>query len=197
GGKPADAERDRVEQAAEAAKNAAIREAEAKRQATIAAAHASAEQSRLTGEGERARRAALAEATEREGSAEASAIQAKGAAEAAAMQNRADAFAAYGEAALLDLLLRVLPEVVSAAAAPISSIDTLTVLSTEGASSLTRTVAGNVAQGLQLGTDLTGIDLSKLLARLAGGNGHREPDGRSARADVVDSQVKDPEGAKK
>jgi flotillin len=189
--KPADAERYRVEQSAEASKNAAIMEAEAKRQATIAAAQASAEQSRLTGEGERARRAALAEATEREGAAEASAIQAKGAAEAAAMQNRADAFAAYGEAALLDLLLRVLPEVVSAAAAPISSIDKLTVLSTEGASSLTRTVAGNVAQGLQIGTDLTGIDLSQLLAKLAGA------DGRSASSRVEARAENEPNGAKK
>jgi flotillin len=187
--KPADAERYRVEQAAEAAKNAAIMEAEAKRQATIAAAHASAEQSRLTGEGERARRAALAEATEREGAAEASAIQAKGAAEAASMQNRADAFAAYGEAALLDLLLRVLPEVVSAAAAPISAIDKLTVLSTEGASSLTRTVAGNVAQGLQLGTDLTGIDLSQLLAKLAGARAENEPNGANKAARSAPKQV--------
>jgi flotillin len=32
-------------------------------------------------------------------------------------------------------------------------------------------VAANVAQGLQLGTDLTGIDVPKLLARLAGGAG--------------------------
>jgi len=187
--KPADAERYRVEQAAEAAKNAAIMEAEAKRQATIAAAHASAEQSRLTGEGERARRAALAEATEREGAAEASAIQAKGAAEAASMQNRADAFAAYGEAALLDLLLRVLPEVVSAAAAPISSIDKLTVLSTEGASSVTRTVSGNVAQGLQLGTDLTGIDLSQLLAKLVGARDQAEPNGAKKAVRATPKQV--------
>jgi flotillin len=166
--KPADAERYRVEQDAEARKNAAIAEADAKRQATIAAAQASAEQSRLTGEGERSRRAALAEATEREGAAEAAAILAKGNAEAAAMQSKADSFSAYGEAAVLDLLLRVLPQVVEAAAAPVGAIDKLTVISTDGASSLTKSVASNVAQGLQLGTDLTGIDLTQLLSRLSG-----------------------------
>jgi flotillin len=165
--KPADAERYRVEQDAEARKNAAIADADARRQATIAAAQASAEQSRLTGEGERSRRAALAEAVEREGAAEAAAILAKGNAEAAAMQSKADSFGAYGEAAVLDLLLRVLPEVVGAAAAPVGAIDKLTVISTDGASSLTKTVAANVAQGLQLGTDLTGVDLSQLLARLS------------------------------
>ena len=42
----------------------------------------------------------------------------------------------------------------------------MTVISTDGASSLTKSVASNVAQGLQLGTDLTGIDLSALLSKL-------------------------------
>jgi len=181
--KPADAERYRVEQEAQARKNAAIAEAEAAKAATIAAAEAAAEQARLLGEGERSRRAALAEALEREGAAEAAAILAKGNAEAQAMQSRADAFGAYGEAAVLDLLLKVLPELVSAAAAPVGAIDKLTVISTDGASSLTKSVATTVAQGLQLGTDLTGVDLSQLLARLAQRSSERAatsaPDGRA------------------
>jgi flotillin len=186
--KPADAARYQVEQEAEAAKSAEILRADGARQATIAAAQASAEQSRLTGEGERARRSALAEAhavegakegeaeqmrrtaiadaVEREGAAEAAAILARGQAEAEAMRLKAEAFAKYGEAAVLDLLVKVLPEVVSAASAPMSGIDKMTVISTDGASSLTRSVASNVAQGLQLGTDLTGVDLAGLLSRL-------------------------------
>jgi flotillin len=181
--KPADARRYQVEQEAQGAKNAAIAQA-------IAAAQAEAEQSRLTGEGERSRRAALAEATaiegvkqgeaemrrrtanaeatEREGAAEASAILARGQAEAEAMRAKAESFNRYGEAAVLDLLVRVMPQVVEAASRPMSEIDKITVISTDGASSLTRSVASNVAQGLQLGTDLTGIDLPKLLARLGG-----------------------------
>ncbi|WP_433054128.1 flotillin family protein [Dactylosporangium sp. CS-033363] len=204
--KPADAERYRVEQEAEAAKNAAIFKADAQRQATIAAAQASAEQARLTGEGERSRRAALAEANaiegakegeaeqrrrvaiaealEREGAAEASAILARGQAEAEAMRAKAEAFATYGEAAILDLLVRVMPDVVKAASDPMGNIDKLTVISTDGASSLSRSVASNVAQGLQLGTDLTGIDVQKLLSRLgalAGGDDVVEPvNGRPA-----------------
>ncbi len=188
--KPADAARYKLEQEAEAARNAAVFHADAERQATIAAAQATAEQARLLGEGEKARRAALAdanaiegakqgeaeqqrrsaiaEAVEREGAAEASAILARGQAEAEAMQAKADAFAQYGEAAILDLLVRIMPQVVSAASAPMSSIDKMTVISTDGAGSLAKTVASNVAQGLQLGTDLTGIDLAALLARLGG-----------------------------
>lgn len=194
--KPADAARYKVEQEAEADRNARVLAADAARQATIAGAQAQAEQSRLTGEGERARRAALAEANaiegakegeaeqrrrtaiadavEREGTAEAAAILAKGQSEAEAMRLKAEAFAQYGEAAVLDLLVKVLPQVVAAASAPMSSIDKMTVISTDGASSLTKSVATNVAQGLQLGNDLTGIDLPALLAKVTGAGNSKE-----------------------
>ncbi|WP_134325054.1 flotillin family protein [Cumulibacter soli] len=187
--KPADAARYRVEQEAEAAKNAAILKADADRQATIANAQAQAELARLTGEGEQARRTALAEAEaiegakkgeaeklrrqaiadaiEREGAAEASAILARGQAEAEAMDKRSEAFATYGEAAMLDLLVKVLPEVVGSAAAPLSNVDQMTVISADGPAALSKSVAGNVAQGLQLSKDLTGVDVSDLLARLS------------------------------
>ena len=186
--KPADAERYRIEQEAEALKNAAIAEAEAKRQATIAQAQAEAEKSRLLGEGERARRAALAEATEREGEAEAAAILARGKAEAEAQASKAEAFAKYGQAAVLDLLVQVLPQVVEAASRPMSEIDKMTVISTDGASSLTRSVANNVAQGLQLGSDLTGVDLVALLKNLGSMVG---VNGDESRGD--DSRTKDAE----
>lgn len=194
--KPADAARYKVEQEAEADRNARVLAADASRQATIAAAQASAEQARLTGEGERARRAALAEANaiegakegeaeqrrrtaiadavEREGTADAAAILAKGQSEAEAMRLKAEAFAQYGEAAVLDLLVKVLPQVVAAASAPMGAIDKMTVISTDGASSLTKSVATNVAQGLQLGNDLTGIDLPALLARVTGAGSPKE-----------------------
>ncbi|GIJ50579.1 flotillin [Virgisporangium aliadipatigenens] len=186
--RPADAARYRIEQEAEAARNAAVFKADAERQATIAAAQAAAEQARLIGEGERARRAALAEAeaiegakrgeaeksrrlaiaqaVEAEGTAEASAVLARGRAEAEAMRVRAQSFGEYNEAAVLDMLVGVLPEVVREAAQPLAAVDKMTVISTDGASSLTRTVSSTVAQGLQLGSDLTGVDLPALLGRL-------------------------------
>jgi flotillin len=188
--RPADAQRYKVEQEAEARKSAAILTAEAQRQATIAAAQADAEQARLSGEGERARRSALAEAeavegakrgeaerlrrqaiadaVEREGSAEAAAILARGQAEAEALDARSEAFQKYGEAAILEMLVKVLPEVVQAAAAPLAGVDKMTVISADGAGSLGRSVAANVAQGLQLSGDLTGVDVAALLRRLGG-----------------------------
>jgi flotillin len=187
--RPADAERYRVEAEAEADKNAAIANAEAQRQATIAAAQAAAEQQRLSGEGERsrrqalaeaeaiegartgeaerARRTAIAEAVRLEGEAEAAAILARGKAEAEALDEKARAFKDFGDAAVLDLLVKVLPAVVREASAPLGAVEKLTVISTDGAGSLAKTVAANVEQGLQLSGDLTGIDLRALLARLS------------------------------
>jgi flotillin len=67
------------------------------------------------------------------------------------------------------MLVKVLPEVVAAAAAPLSSVEKMTVISADGAGSLGRSVAANVAQGLQLSGDLTGLDVAALLKRLGSG----------------------------
>ena len=84
------------------------------------------------------------------------------------MDSRAEAFATYGEAAVLDLLVKVLPEIVRAASAPLGNVDKISIISTDGASNLTKTVAANVAQGLELSSDLTGVDLKALLTKLGG-----------------------------
>jgi flotillin len=147
--KPADAQRYAVEQAAEAAKAQTVREAEA----------------------EQIRREAAAAALRAEGEAEAASILARGEAEASAMEKKATAYGQYGEAAVLDLLADMLPQLVREAAAPMSAIDKITVISTDGATQLTKSVAGNVTQGMQLASDLLGVDLSSLFHRLANGGG--------------------------
>ena len=147
--KPADADRYRVEQ-----------EAQGRRAAAIAAAEA-----------ERLRREALAAAVEREGQAEAAAILARGQAEAEARERNAEAFKLYNEAAVIEMVAQVLPDLVRAAAEPISAIDQVTVISTDGASEMVRNVATNLEQGLQIGTDLTGVDLRSILRRVGGGAG--------------------------
>ncbi|MFZ3592719.1 flotillin family protein [Streptomyces sp. BH104] len=158
--KPADAARYRAEQ-----------EAEARRIGLVKQAEADAQRSRLTGEGEKAHRAALADAVRIEGESEAAAIGAKGAAEAEAMQKKADAFAQYGDAAVLQMLVEVLPQVVAKASEPLSAVDKMTVISTDGASQLSRTVADNVAQGVELLNSTTGVDLAALLKNITGGKG--------------------------
>lgn len=160
----------KVRKPADAARYQAEQEAEARRIAQVKEAEADAERSRLTGQGEKLHRSALADAVRIEGEAEAAAIAAKGAAEAEAMRKKADAFAQYGDAAVLQMLVEVLPHVVAKAAEPLSAIDKMTVISTDGASQLSRTVADNVAQGMELLTATTGVDLAALLKNLKGGS---------------------------
>ena len=146
--KPADAERYAVETAAEAAKARAMRESEA----------------------DQVSREGAAAALRAEGEAEAAAILAKGEAEAAAMQKKADAYSQYGDAAVLEMLSSMLPRLVREAAAPIGAIDKVTVISTEGASELTKSVTSNVTQGMQLASDLLGVDLPAMFQRIANGD---------------------------
>lgn len=164
-----------VRKPADAARYQAEQEAEARRIAQVKEAEADAERSRLTGEGEKLRRAALAEAVRIEGEAEADAITARGSAEAGAMQKKADAFARYGDAAVLQMLVEVLPAVVAKASEPLSAVDKLTVISTDGASRLSRTVTDNVAQGMELLTSTTGVDLAELLKGLTQRASSAEP----------------------
>ncbi|MEW2066856.1 SPFH domain-containing protein [Streptomyces sp. NPDC007346] len=156
----------KVRKPADAARYQAEQEAEARRIAQVKEAEADAERSRLTGQGEKLHRSALADAVRIEGEAEAASIAAKGAAEAEAMQKKADAFAQYGDAAILQMLVEVLPEVVAKASEPLSAIDKLTVISTDGAGQLARTVTDNVAQGMELLSSTTGVDVASLLENL-------------------------------
>ncbi|MEU2129062.1 SPFH domain-containing protein [Streptomyces sp. NPDC018352] len=158
----------KVRKPADAARYQAEQEAEARRIAQVKEAEADAERSRLTGQGEKLHRSALADAVRIEGEAEAAAIAAKGAAEAEAMQKKADAFAQYGDAAVLQMLVEVLPQVVAKASEPLSAVDKMTVISTDGASRLSRTVTDNVAQGMELLSSTTGVDLAALLKNLQG-----------------------------
>ncbi|MFF7712466.1 SPFH domain-containing protein [Streptomyces sp. NPDC007988] len=152
-----------VRKPADAARYQAEQEAEARRVALVKQAEADAQRARLTGEGEKAHRAALADAVRIEGEAEAAAIAARGSAEAEAMQKKADAFDRYGDAAVLQMLVEVLPQVVGKAAEPLAAIDKMTVISTDGVGKLPRAVADNVAQGLELLGSTTGVDLAEVL----------------------------------
>ncbi|MET9416351.1 SPFH domain-containing protein [Streptomyces klenkii] len=182
--KPADAKRYEAEQEAEAKRVARVKQAEAERLAAIAAAEAVAVEGAKRGEAERARRVAIADAVRQEGEAEAAAIAARGTAEAEAMNKKADAFERYGDAAVLQMLVEVLPQVVGKAAEPLSAIDKLTVISTDGAGKLPRTVADNVAQGMELIGSTTGVDLTRLLKGLTadktGGTGEPVRDAGAA-----------------
>ncbi len=90
------------------------------------------------------------------------------------MEKKADAFERYGDAAVIQMLVEALPQVVAKASEPLSAVDKMTVISTDGASRLSRTVADNVAQGMELLGSTTGVDLAALLKNLTA-KGAEEP----------------------
>ncbi|UFN46482.1 flotillin family protein [Nocardioides okcheonensis] len=187
--KPADAERYRVETEAQGRRSSAILEAEARKAASIANAEAEAEKARLTGEGEKSRRSALAEAeaiegakrgeaekarrvaeadaVRAEGEAQAAATLAAGQAEAEAMDKKAAAFAGYNEAAVLQMLIEVMPKVAAELARPMAGIDKLTVISADGAGELPRQVTNNLVQTMELLKATTGLDVEQLIQKYA------------------------------
>lgn len=143
---------------ADAAKMRAVGEADALR----IRAQAEAEATRATG-------LALAESKKAQGLADAAIIAAKGDAEAQAMQKRAEAYKQYNDAAIASMIIEKLPQIVESAAAPLSKIGNVTLLSTGGdslgGSRLTAEVVNAAAQSLHLVKGLTGIDLSAHLNR--------------------------------
>src|ERR687889_798492 len=146
---------------AEADADAQVKRAEGEKLARIAAAQADAERVKLAGQaeasvsvtkGEANARVILvnaqseAEKTKLEGNAEAGIVFTKGEAEAKALALRADAYRQFNEAAVIQTVLSMLPEIVRAAAEPMANIKDLTVLSTDGASELVRNTTRTVAE---------------------------------------------------
>ncbi|MET4158218.1 flotillin [Agromyces sp. PvR057] len=165
----ATAKRDAANASTEAEAFKRTKIAEANKVAAVQDAEAAATSVRFAGEAERDRKVALAAGVRAEGEARASAIEAEGLAEASATDAKALALQKYGEAALAQEIISRLPEIVRAAAEPISNIDKLTVVSTDGASAVTKTVGQVLGEGTEVVKSLTGLDVSAILSGLAGG----------------------------
>src|SRR2546426_12445399 len=127
---------------------------------------AAAEKQRLMAEAE-----GRASSIRQQGEAEADIIFKKGDAEARAMNVKAEAFQEYNQAAVLDRLLVVLPDVVAALATPLGKIDKITVISTgdgdaAGINKITGDITKIAAQGPALFEALSGMPLSELMSRV-------------------------------
>jgi len=158
---------------AEAEAEAQVRRAEGDKQARIAQAQADAESVKLAGEAQARVVEVTAEATAKqttlEGNAEAGIVLSKGEAEAKALALRAEAYRQFNEAAVIQTVLSMLPEIVRAAAEPMGNIGSLTVLSSDGASDIVKTTTRTVAEAGAAVKGLTGIDIPGLLAGAMGG----------------------------
>ncbi|MEH6948812.1 flotillin family protein [Bacillus sp. JJ634] len=165
--KKADADRYAVEQAASANKMKQITEAEANKYKVEAMAKAEAERVRMDG-------LARAEAQKAQGETEAEIIRLKGVAEAEAKQKIAEAFEQFGQAAVMDMILKMLPEYAKQVASPLGNIDKITVVDTGGSSenggaNKVTAYATNLMSTLQESLKASsGIDVKDLLENFSG-----------------------------
>ncbi|MGH2456025.1 MAG: flotillin family protein, partial [Candidatus Limnocylindria bacterium] len=168
---------------AEAEADAQVRRAEGDKLARIAQAQAEAERVKLAGQAEASIAITKGEAqarvvsvnaeaeahrTQVEGTAEAQIVLSKGEAEAKALALRAEAYKQFNEAAVIQTVLGMLPDIVRAAAEPMASIDNLTVLSSDGASEVVRTTTRTVAEASAAVKGLTGLDVTGLIGQAMG-----------------------------
>jgi flotillin len=146
---------------------AVIARAEGNKRARIASAEADAETTRL------------------EGGAEAQIVLTKGEAEAKALAMRADAYKQFNEAAIIQTVLAALPDIVRAAAEPMGHIDSLTVMSADGASDIVKNATRAMIESTTAIKGLTGLDVPNLIGgalgrgfgeRLRTGDGDRSSD---------------------
>lgn len=149
--KKADADRYAKEQEAQAQKAREVAEAEAERFRIESLAEAEANQTRLAGQ------------------ANAESILARGKAEAEAKQKIADAFKEYGEAAVLSMVLEMLPQLMKEAAQPLGNIDKISVVDTgsggenSGANRITNYATNLLAGTQETLKETTGLDVKELI----------------------------------
>lgn len=172
--KKADAEKYRVEQEAAAGLAKRQREAEAKKyeqekeaeakKAVADAAKYSAEQEAA---GIRAKYEAEAAGIALKGKAEAEAKKAVGLAEAEAMEKKAEAYQKYNNAAMAEMLIKVLPDIAEEIAKPLAQIDKITIIGGEGRDGGVSQMASNVpavmAKLFESMKETTGIDLGEIM----------------------------------
>ena len=172
--KPAEAEREKVRTLAEAEKFRLETEARGRAEAVRAQGLAEAEIVKAKGLANadvvKAQGLAEADAERARGLAQAAVIQAQGEAQAKAMQLKAEAWRQYGEAAIVQTIVEVLPQLAKNVADPLGRIEKMVVVSSggsggAGASRITKDVADIVAQLPPVVEGLTGVDLAQLLQK--------------------------------
>ena len=166
--KKADADRYAIEQNAEAQKRKELAKADAAKYRIETHAQAEAERIRLDG-------LAKADAERAQGTTEADIIRLRGLAEAEAKQKIAEAFEQYGQAAILDMIVRMMPEYAKQIASPLANIDKITVVDTGsgtggGANKVTSYATNLMATLQETLKESSGIDMKDLIETYVGKN---------------------------
>ena len=167
---PAKAQADAVAASADGEKRKLVITAEGEKERAILVAEGEKERlSRVAaGEAERIRQEGTAEADiiRLKGEAEAYSIRARGLAEAEAMRAKAAAWEQYGKAAITQLIVEKLPEIVANAAKSLETTQKLIIMGERGPSQLVGSVVDIAATAPALVKALTGMDLSELAGKL-------------------------------
>jgi flotillin len=166
----ADAKKYEIETLANAERKRVEMTAEAEKARGLAAAAVVQAQGQAEAEAEKARGLAEAQIRQAQGLADAEARRAQGMAEATAMEKKAEAWQQYNEAAVLQLLAPILPEIARAIAEPLTKVDRITMVSTgngeTGLSRITSEIARVIAQVPPVVESLTGMKLEQLLQKV-------------------------------
>ena len=111
---------------------------------------------------------AEADAIAAKGKAEAEAIAAKGLAEAEAIDKKAEAMKKYGQAAMMEMIVKALPDMAAAIAEPLSTIDKVTIIdsgngSDSGVSNMGSYVPSVLAKTIESVKEATGVDIREIM----------------------------------
>ncbi len=172
--KKAEAEKYRAQQEADAKLYQLRKEAEADRFQR----EQEAEAKKAEAEAQKFAKMQEAEGIAAVGKAEADAIRAKGLAEAEGINAKAEAMKKYGEAAVLEMYFKALPDVVKNAAAPLNKVDKITMYGDGNSSRLVGDIISSTTKITDGLTEATGVDIRALLAGFLGGklaDGHNPP----------------------
>lgn len=172
--KKADAEKYRRQQEADAALIERQREAEAQKYEKEQKADAEKYEQVKKAEAIKAQADADVYAKQKEaegiaavGEAEAKAIEARGLAEAEAMEKKAEAMKKYGQAAMMEMIVKALPEMASAIAKPLETIDKVTIIDSGngegGVSSMGSYVPSVLAKTIETVKETTGLDITEIM----------------------------------
>jgi flotillin len=167
---PAKAKADAIAAEADGRKRMEITLAEGERQKLMLIAEGEKQKLSLVADGsaDKIRKEGQAEADviRMKGQAEADAIKAKGLAEALAMEKKAEAWEKYGKAAVTELIVQQLPEIVAEASKPLQNTQKLIIMGSDGPSRLVQNVVDIAAQAPALVKSLTGMEVADLARKL-------------------------------
>ena len=135
-----------------------------------------------------------------EAKAEAEAIRAKAIAEAEGIEKKALAQAKMKEASILEMYFKVLPEIAANVAAPLSSVDRITMYGEGNSAKMVSDIVNSTTQISEGLTQGLGIDIKTLLSGALGGaaysaasNLKKENADTEAKADVKEDNFKEVE----